>query len=301
MSATSNSSRTWSLTASWPKSTSTSTPHWLGPSSSSSSLIGCARCSRTIPGGAGILKTRAPLGPPSLAVAEALLGPLQTAGFTDREAGLAFFLLVDYTIGFAVSSPPPRSTSNASVTRPPGPSCTSSSARYPPTASPPWLAWVTPSGSTTATSGSPPASTSSSPGFSMPGAPSPPRRDRHDGLRRPNLAGGEPGHRGTMRFCSQSQRGQMGLVAGVSWAENHLTAGLDLHAAGAEAAAGGGTLLQAVLTFDAQPDQGADLATQLDRLVPGQVAEMGDLELTLGVLMDGQGVDPPARVSLPEP
>jgi len=57
------------------------------------------------PGVAGILKTRDPLGPHSLALAEALLGPLQTAGFADREAGLAFFLLVDYTIGFAVSSP----------------------------------------------------------------------------------------------------------------------------------------------------------------------------------------------------
>jgi AcrR family transcriptional regulator len=58
------------------------------------------------PGVAGILKTRDPLGPHSLALAEAFLGPLQTAGFGNREAGLAFFLLVDYTIGFAVSSPP---------------------------------------------------------------------------------------------------------------------------------------------------------------------------------------------------
>jgi AcrR family transcriptional regulator len=57
------------------------------------------------PGVAGILKTRDPLGPHSLALAEAFLGPLQTAGFADRDAGLAFFLLVDYTIGFAVSSP----------------------------------------------------------------------------------------------------------------------------------------------------------------------------------------------------
>jgi AcrR family transcriptional regulator len=57
------------------------------------------------PGVAGILKTRDPLGPHSLALAEAFLGPLQAAGFGDREAGLAFFLLVDYTIGFAVSSP----------------------------------------------------------------------------------------------------------------------------------------------------------------------------------------------------
>jgi AcrR family transcriptional regulator len=57
------------------------------------------------PGVAGILKTRDPLGPHSLALAEAFLAPLQTAGFGDREAGLAFFLLLDYTIGFAVSSP----------------------------------------------------------------------------------------------------------------------------------------------------------------------------------------------------
>jgi AcrR family transcriptional regulator len=55
------------------------------------------------PGVAGILKTRDPLGPHSLALAEALLAPLQAAGFADRQAGLAFFLLVDYTIGFAVS------------------------------------------------------------------------------------------------------------------------------------------------------------------------------------------------------
>jgi AcrR family transcriptional regulator len=57
------------------------------------------------PGVAGILKTRDPLGPHSLALAEAFLGPLRAAGFGTREAGLAFFLLVDYTIGFAVSPP----------------------------------------------------------------------------------------------------------------------------------------------------------------------------------------------------
>jgi AcrR family transcriptional regulator len=58
------------------------------------------------PGVAGILKTRDPLGPHSLALAEAFLAPLQAAGFSDPQAGLAFFVLVDYTIGFAVSSPP---------------------------------------------------------------------------------------------------------------------------------------------------------------------------------------------------
>jgi AcrR family transcriptional regulator len=58
------------------------------------------------PGVAAILKTRDPLGPHSLALAEAFLGPLQTAGFGDRQAGLAFFLLIDYTIGFAVGGLP---------------------------------------------------------------------------------------------------------------------------------------------------------------------------------------------------
>src|SRR4029453_3906647 len=58
------------------------------------------------PGVAGILKTRDPLGPHSLALAEAFLSPLLATGVGNREAGLAFFLLVDYTIGFAVSSLP---------------------------------------------------------------------------------------------------------------------------------------------------------------------------------------------------
>jgi AcrR family transcriptional regulator len=56
------------------------------------------------PGVAGILKTRDPLGPHSLALAEAFLQPLQAAGFTNHHAGLAFFLLIDYTVGFAVST-----------------------------------------------------------------------------------------------------------------------------------------------------------------------------------------------------
>jgi AcrR family transcriptional regulator len=58
------------------------------------------------PGVAGILKTRDPLGPHSLTLAEAFLGPLRAAGFGDRDAGPAFFLLVDYTLGFAVGGIP---------------------------------------------------------------------------------------------------------------------------------------------------------------------------------------------------
>jgi AcrR family transcriptional regulator len=58
------------------------------------------------PGIAGLLQLRDPLGPHSLAVAEAFLAPLQAAGFDEHQAGLAFFLIVDYTTGFAAGSPP---------------------------------------------------------------------------------------------------------------------------------------------------------------------------------------------------
>ena len=58
------------------------------------------------PGIAGLLQLRDPLGPHSLAVAEAFLEPLQAAGFGEREAGLAFFLIIDYTIGFAAGRAP---------------------------------------------------------------------------------------------------------------------------------------------------------------------------------------------------
>ncbi len=57
------------------------------------------------PGVAGLLKARDPLGPHSLTLAEAILLPLHNAGFPRREAGLAFFLILDYTIGFEVSNP----------------------------------------------------------------------------------------------------------------------------------------------------------------------------------------------------
>jgi AcrR family transcriptional regulator len=56
------------------------------------------------PGIAGLLKARDPLGPHSLALAEAFLGSLRAAGLPERETGLAFFLIYDYTLGFALSS-----------------------------------------------------------------------------------------------------------------------------------------------------------------------------------------------------
>jgi AcrR family transcriptional regulator len=52
---------------------------------------------------AGLLKTRDPLGPHSLALAEAFLAPLQEAGLPERQTALAYSLIYDYTLGFALS------------------------------------------------------------------------------------------------------------------------------------------------------------------------------------------------------
>jgi len=55
------------------------------------------------PGIAGLLKTRDPLSPHSLALAEAFLAPLHAAGMPERQTALAFRLIYDYTLGFALS------------------------------------------------------------------------------------------------------------------------------------------------------------------------------------------------------
>jgi AcrR family transcriptional regulator len=57
------------------------------------------------PGTAALLKTRDPLSPTSLALAEAFLAPLLAAGLTGREAALAFRVLYDYTLGFSLADP----------------------------------------------------------------------------------------------------------------------------------------------------------------------------------------------------
>jgi AcrR family transcriptional regulator len=55
------------------------------------------------PGIAALLKTRDPLGPHSLALAEAFLTALKQAGLSARETAQAFSLVYDYTLGFALS------------------------------------------------------------------------------------------------------------------------------------------------------------------------------------------------------
>jgi AcrR family transcriptional regulator len=57
------------------------------------------------PGIAVLLKNRDPLGPHSLALAEAFLAQLREAGLPQRETGLAFCLIYDYTVGFGLTKP----------------------------------------------------------------------------------------------------------------------------------------------------------------------------------------------------
>ena len=56
-------------------------------------------------GVAALLKTRDPLSPTSLDLAEAFLAPLLAAGLPGPDAALASRLVYDYTVGFAVADP----------------------------------------------------------------------------------------------------------------------------------------------------------------------------------------------------
>jgi AcrR family transcriptional regulator len=57
------------------------------------------------PGITALLKTRDPLGPSSLALAEGFLAPLHAGGVPGRQAALAFRLIYDYTLGFTLADP----------------------------------------------------------------------------------------------------------------------------------------------------------------------------------------------------
>jgi AcrR family transcriptional regulator len=57
------------------------------------------------PGIAALLKTRDPVSPASLALAEAFLAPLHAGGLPGHQAALAFRLIYDYTLGFALADP----------------------------------------------------------------------------------------------------------------------------------------------------------------------------------------------------
>jgi AcrR family transcriptional regulator len=57
------------------------------------------------PGVAALLKARDPVSPASLTVAEAFLEPFSAAGLPGHRAALAFRLVYDYTVGFALGDP----------------------------------------------------------------------------------------------------------------------------------------------------------------------------------------------------
>ena len=57
------------------------------------------------PGVAALLKARDPVSPASLTLAESFLAPLSAAGLPGRQAALAFRLVYDYTVGFALGDP----------------------------------------------------------------------------------------------------------------------------------------------------------------------------------------------------
>jgi Tetracyclin repressor-like, C-terminal domain len=56
-------------------------------------------------GVAALLKTRDPISPASLTLAEAFLAPMHAAGLPGRQAAQAFRLIYDYTLGFALADP----------------------------------------------------------------------------------------------------------------------------------------------------------------------------------------------------
>ena len=57
------------------------------------------------PGIAALLKARDPVSPAALTLAEAFLAPLRASGMPGRQAALAFRLVYDYTVGFALGDP----------------------------------------------------------------------------------------------------------------------------------------------------------------------------------------------------
>ena len=113
----------------------------------------------------------ATLRPASLALAEAFLAPLHAAGLSGRQAALAFRLIYDYTLGFALADPasPAEQRLRDSAAR----QQLHAFLRSLPASSFPTLAALgsTP-GPTTASSASPPASTLSSAACRQPSASS---------------------------------------------------------------------------------------------------------------------------------
>ncbi len=154
------------------------------------------------PGIAGLLKTRDPLGPHSLALAEAFLAPCsKPACPAGRPPWPSASSTTTPWASRSATAPP--STSSASRTPRPGASCTRSSGHCQPTGSRRWPPWASTSGPTTATNGSPPAWTPSSAACSprRPGPAGNPQPDQHQATTRHRAARSSPGP----RICSPRQ------------------------------------------------------------------------------------------------
>src|SRR3954454_3659952 len=77
--------------------------------------------------------------------------------------------------------------------------------------------------------------------------------------------------------------------------------GEHIDAIGGRFRAGDGADLGTLFSRDPETDEGGDLASQLDRLVLGEVAEMLDLDLALAVLVDSERIDDANGVALAQP
>ena len=103
---------------------------------------------------------------------------------------------------------------------------------------------------------------------------------------------------GTAQWCSSrisaaaESLGMSSRMSHASSSENTLTPS----AAGLGARLGAGD--HPFLALDPEADQRADLAAELDRLVLGEVAQVRDLDLSVGVLVHGERVDDAHRVAL---
>jgi hypothetical protein len=107
--------------------------------------------------------------------------------------------------------------------------------------------------------------------------------------------------RGTAQWCSISSSAaaeSFGISSSTSQASSSFE---DLEALRASLGARERAGLHPLLALDAEPDQGADRGAQLDRLVLGQVAQMRDLDLAVGVLVNGQSIDHAHRIALAQP
>ena len=126
---------------------------------------------------------------------------------------------------------------------------------------------------------------------------------RSSGLMKPSLTRNPPARTtasrsGIAQWCSISSSAaaeSLGISSRTSHASASENAWTPLPAAASPAA---GARLEPFLALDAEADQRADDAAELLRLVAAEVAQVLDLELPGGVLVDGERVDDAHGVAL---